>query len=113
MIPECVLLDIGEDDDDIEMKDKKKLEIDIEREEGRDYILDLNKRYILKNKAENYDIVPEIYNGKNVIDFVDINVKEKVEKIKIQELERERNDYYNLDLKQTEEDLNIHELAKK
>lgn len=29
------------------------------------------ENYLLKNEDEKYDIVPEIWNGKNVADFVD------------------------------------------
>lgn len=49
---------------------KMKLERDIEVEEGDDYILDLKKRYDLPDKIK-YDIIPEIWEGKNIADYID------------------------------------------
>ena len=62
----------------------RKLERDIELEMGDDYLLDVKKRYILSNDEEKYDVIPEIVNGKNIADFVDPEILERLE-----ELERE------------------------
>ncbi|ELA46517.1 small GTP-binding protein domain [Vavraia culicis subsp. floridensis] len=43
-----------------------------------DYYFDENKNYLV-NEDEKYDVMPEIYNGKNVMDFVDVNILDKVE----------------------------------
>lgn len=52
----------------------RRLERDIELEMGNKYFLDLKKRYLLKNEEEKYDVVPEIWEGHNVADFVDPNI---------------------------------------
>lgn len=54
-------------------KRKKKLERDIEEEMGDDYILDLKKHYDLPDEIK-YDIIPEIWEGKNVADFIDPDI---------------------------------------
>lgn len=52
----------------------RRLERDIELEMGNKYFLDLKKRYLLKNEEEKYDVVPEIWEGHNIADFVDPNI---------------------------------------
>lgn len=66
-IPESVMLkkqQLGE-------KRKRKLERDIEMEEGDDYVLDLKKHYVEIPEEERYDIIPEIWEGHNVADYID------------------------------------------
>ena len=53
---------------------KKKLAKEIEQEMGDDYRLDLQEHWILDNEEENGDIVPEIYLGKNIADFIDPDI---------------------------------------
>lgn len=62
----------------------RKLEKDIVLEMGDDYILDLKKRYLLANSDEKYDDPPEIFEGKNIADYIDPDIMERLE-----ELERE------------------------
>lgn len=38
-------------------------------------MLDLKKNYMLKNDDEKYDVIPEIWNGHNIADFVDEQVQ--------------------------------------
>lgn len=52
----------------------RKLERELELELGSKYFMDLKKHYILKNPEEKYDIVPEIWEGHNILDFVDLDV---------------------------------------
>lgn len=52
--------------DDGDEKPKRKLERELELEQGRDYYLDLKKHYLLKNEEEKYDVVPEIWEGHNI-----------------------------------------------
>jgi nucleolar GTP-binding protein len=64
---------------DVDLSDKRdecirKLERELELEMGDQYVLDLKKHYLLKNEDEKYDIVPEIWEGHNIADFVDPNV---------------------------------------
>lgn len=53
---------------------KRKTERDLHQELGNAYNLDLRKNYLLKNSDEKYDIVPEIWEGHNIADFVDPEV---------------------------------------
>ena len=55
-------------------KPKKKLEKEIEQEMGDDYHLNLQQHWILDNDEEKGDIVPEIYLGKNIADFIDPDI---------------------------------------
>ncbi|KAJ2899445.1 Nucleolar GTP-binding protein 1 [Coemansia aciculifera] len=48
------------------------------------YNVDLKKRYMLASDEWRHDIIPEIMNGKNVADFIDPDIEEK-----LAELERE------------------------
>lgn len=79
-IPEGVLkkraaMDLVEDAMD-EEKPKRKLERELELEQGRNYKLDLKKYYLLKNEDEKYDKIPEIWEGHNIADFIDPQVVE-------------------------------------
>ena len=51
------------------------------------YSADLRKNYMLDDDDWKYDIVPEIYNGKNVADFIDPEIDER-----LAELEREEDE---------------------
>ncbi|CAJ0936219.1 unnamed protein product, partial [Mesorhabditis belari] len=56
----------------------RKLEREIELEMDDDYVLDLKKNYLLKNPDEKYDIVPEIWEGHNLADFIDPEISNKL-----------------------------------
>lgn len=60
-------------DVDDEQKVIKKLERDLEMELGDDYILDLKKNYDLPDDFK-YDVMPELWEGHNITDFVDPDV---------------------------------------
>ena len=78
-----------------------------------EYVLDLRKTWDLKNPEEANDVIPEIWNGKNVADFVDPDILEKLEALEKEEEEREKSGFYKLDAMQfDEDDMEIHELAK-
>ena len=78
------------------------------------YILDLRKTWDLKNPEEAADIIPEIWEGKNIADFVDPDIMEKLEKLEKEELEREKSGFYKLDaLEFDSDDQEIADLAKK
>ncbi|XP_070507369.1 nucleolar GTP-binding protein 1 [Chironomus tepperi] len=80
-IPECVL---QKREIDNVIKQKRKLEKDIEEEMGDDYTLDLKKHYVTIPEEERYDIIPEFLEGHNIADYIDPDIFEKLE-----ELERE------------------------
>jgi len=67
-------------------KEKKKLEKDLEQENGGAgvYSASLKKHYILANDEWKEDILPEILDGHNVADFLDPDILERCE-----DLERE------------------------
>ncbi|XP_066375737.1 nucleolar GTP-binding protein 1-like [Miscanthus floridulus] len=67
-------------------KEKKKLEKDIENENGGAgvYSASLKKHYILANDEWKEDILPEILDGHNVADFLDPDIQ-----VRCEELERE------------------------
>ena len=74
---------------EIEGAPRKKLERDIELEEGDDYFLDLKKNYLLSDESQKYDAIPEIFEGKNVADYVDSDIEQKLEEIEREEEMRE------------------------
>lgn len=74
---------------EIEEAPRKKLERDIELEEGDDYFLDLKKNYLLSDESQKYDAIPEIFEGKNVADYVDPDIEQKLEEIEREEEMRE------------------------
>ncbi|XP_073001246.1 nucleolar GTP-binding protein 1-like [Typha latifolia] len=67
-------------------KEKRKLEKDLENENGGAgvYSSNLRKHYILENDEWKEDIMPEILDGHNVYDFIDPDILQRLE-----ELERE------------------------
>lgn len=54
---------------------KRKLEKDIAEEMGDDYVLDLKKNYDLPEDYK-YDIIPEIWEGHNIADYIDPDIFE-------------------------------------
>ena len=73
---------------------RKKLERDIELEMGDDYFLDLKKRYQLDNEGEKYDVVPEIFEGKNISDYIDPDIMARLEELEREEEMREEAGVY-------------------
>jgi len=53
------------------------------------YNADLRKNYLLDNDDWKYDIMPEIYNGKNVADFIDPEIDERLAELEREEEELE------------------------
>lgn len=54
---------------------KRKLEREIEEEMGDDYVLDLKKNYDIEGDQK-YDIIPEIWEGHNIMDYIDPEIFE-------------------------------------
>ena len=86
---------VAETEDQTVAPPKKKLERDIEVEMGDDYFLDLKKHYLLTNEEERYDIIPEIFEGKNIADYIDPDILERLEKLEREEEMREEAGVYN------------------
>jgi len=84
---------------------KRKLEKDIEEEMEDEYILDLKKNWDLKNKEEKYDIIPEIWEGHNIADFVDPDVLKRLDELEKEEGLREAAGFYNSDESDADEEM--------
>merc|ERR1719447_2083615 len=94
-------------------KSKNKTERDIEIEEGDDYGLDFNKRFMLANPDEKYDVIPEHWNGHNIADFVDPDIMAKLDELEKEEL-REKSGYYDIESEEDDENMKeIRQLAGK
>jgi len=76
---------------------KKKLERDIELEMGDDYFLDLKKNYLLSREEEKYDVIPEIFEGKNIADYIDPEIWQRLDELERDEEVRETAGVYNSD----------------
>ncbi|KAJ3357188.1 Nucleolar GTP-binding protein 1 [Allomyces javanicus] len=66
---------------------RPKLERDLEVEQGGPgvYSVDLKKKYLLANPDWMYDAIPEIMDGKNVADFVDPEIEERLAALELEE----------------------------
>ncbi|KAJ3638134.1 hypothetical protein MTP99_001540 [Tenebrio molitor] len=73
---------------------KRKLEREIELEEGDDYVLDLKKTYTEIPEEERYDIIPEIWEGHNIADYIDPEIFDKLEALEREEEIREETGMY-------------------
>lgn len=79
-------------DGDAEMgADGHKLERDLEKEAGGYglYDVDMRKHYDLRNPDWKYDIIPEIMDGKNIADFIDADIWQKLEALEKDEIDAE------------------------
>ncbi|KAL4903677.1 hypothetical protein BDW74DRAFT_155963 [Aspergillus multicolor] len=79
--------------------DRKKLERDIEEENGGAgvYNIDLKKTYTLANDEWKHDKIPEVWNGKNIYDYVDPDIEAKLAALEEEEEKLEADGYYESD----------------
>lgn len=77
--------------------DRRKLEREIEEENGGAgvYNVDLKKWYDLADSDWNHDKIPEFFHGKNVADFVDPDIEEKLAALEAEEERLEAEGYYD------------------
>lgn len=75
-------------------KAKRKLEREIEEELGDDYILDLKKNYDIEGDQK-YDIIPEIWEGHNISDYIDPEIFDKLNELEKEEQLREETGMYD------------------
>lgn len=75
-------------------------------------MLDLRKTWDLKNAEEAADAIPEIWEGKNIADFVDPEIMTKLAALEAEEEEREKSGFYDLDMEMDSDDEEIRDLAK-
>ncbi|EIW83366.1 GTP binding protein 4 [Coniophora puteana RWD-64-598 SS2] len=76
--------------------DRRKLLRDVEIEEGGAGVfnMDMKQDYLLANPDWNHDIIPEIMDGKNVADFVDPDIAEKLEALEREEEKLQAEGFY-------------------
>ena len=94
-------------------KQKKKTERDLELELGDDYSVDLKKNYDLPVDFK-YDVIPEIWENKNIADYIDPEIMAKLEQLeREEELRIEAGIYDKEEDDDDEETKEIHRLANK
>lgn len=95
-IPEAVKTMKKYDKNDPE---RRKLERDIEEENGGPgvYSFDLKKNYDLANDEWKHDKIPEVWNGKNIADYVDPDIEAKLQALEEEEEKLEAEGYYDSD----------------
>jgi nucleolar GTP-binding protein len=79
--------------------DRPRLAREIEEMEGGAgvYNVDLKDRYILDNEEWKHDKVPEVFDGKNVYDFIDPDIEAKLAALEEEEEKLEADGYYDSD----------------
>lgn len=88
-IPESVLRKRKEG-----LRVKRKLEREIEEEMGDDYVLDLKKNYDIEGDQK-YDVIPEIWEGHNIADYIDPEIFNKLNDLEKEEQLREEAGMYD------------------
>lgn len=89
---------------------RRKLLRDIEEENGGAgvYNLDMKESYDLADADWNHDKVPEFFKGRNVADYVDPDIEEKLAQLEVEEERLEKEGYYDeSDSMEDEEDANV------
>ncbi|PPQ80201.1 hypothetical protein CVT25_003554 [Psilocybe cyanescens] len=79
--------------------ERKRLQRDIELEQGGPGVYNINMKqdYLLANPEWKMDIMPEIWEGKNVADFVDPDIAEKLEALEREEEKLQAEGFYDSD----------------
>lgn len=79
--------------------ERRKLARDVEEENGGAgvYSVDMRADYLLKNDEWKYDAIPEIFDGKNVLDYVDPDIEAKLAALEEEEERLEAEGYYESD----------------
>ncbi|XP_078048421.1 nucleolar GTP-binding protein 1 [Augochlora pura] len=91
---------------------KRKLERHIEEEQGDDYVLDLKKNYDIEGDQK-FDIIPEIWEGHNIADYIDPEIFEKLNQLERDEQLREEAGMYDYKVPELSETMKeIVQLAK-
>lgn len=85
-IPEAVLQKRQQASEMVEAMERR-LARDVEADNGGAgvYSVDLKKPYLLKNDEWKYDIIPEFMDGKNIADFIDPEIEEKLARLDAEE----------------------------
>ena len=86
-------------------KEQKKLLREIELELGDDYIVNLQQEWDLANPEHKNDIIPEIWEGHNIADYIDPDIMAKLEELEKEEAMREAAGYYDNESSEEDEDM--------
>jgi nucleolar GTP-binding protein len=78
---------------------RRTLERDLEEENGGAgvYSFDMQRDYTLANPEWNHDKIPEVWNGKNIYDFVDPDIETKLAALEEEEEKMQADGYYDSD----------------
>lgn len=112
MIPEAALNKPKYDPND---PNRPRLEKDVEEENGGAgvYQPDYKAAYLLDNDEWKHDIIPEILEGRNVYDFIDPDISEKLQALEAEEERLEREGFYESDDEElNDEEQDIHDKAE-
>lgn len=79
--------------------DRRKLARDEEAEEGGAGVFNINmrKEWLLKIDEWKSDIIPEIWEGKNIADFIDVDIEEKLDALEREEERLIEEGFYDSD----------------
>ncbi|KAL4073746.1 P-loop containing nucleoside triphosphate hydrolase protein [Scleroderma citrinum] len=79
--------------------ERRQLLRDVEAEEGGPgvYSINIKSNYLLANPEWKMDIMPEIMDGKNIADFIDPDIAEKLEALEREEEQLQAEGYYDND----------------
>lgn len=100
---------------DPEDPERRITERDIQESHGGAGVhnIDMKKNYILANDEWKYDTIPEIYEGKNVADFIDPDILNSLEKLEREEEKLEADGFYEeSDEELEDEDAEIRKVAQ-
>jgi len=77
--------------------ERRRLARDVEEDEGGAgvYNVSLREQWILKNPDWKYDKIPEVFDGKNVADFIDPDIEAKLAALEEEEERLEEQGYYD------------------
>ncbi|XP_077215397.1 nucleolar GTP-binding protein 1-like [Tasmannia lanceolata] len=109
--PPCVPQAVLEAKERKNAEEKRKLEKDLENENGGAgvYSANLRKNYILADDEWKEDIMPEILDGHNVYDFVDADILQRLEELEREEGLRLRGEAEEDDFEMDDQDLTTEE----
>ncbi|XP_041459037.1 nucleolar GTP-binding protein 1-like [Lytechinus variegatus] len=112
--PPCIPAAVVARKNAMETERKKRSLRDEELELGDDFVLELHREWDLKNEEEKTDIIPELWMGKNIADFVDPDIDAKLAELEEEEAMREAAGVYdNEESSEDEEMKEIRITAKK
>lgn len=110
-IPDAVLNRVKYDPTD---PNRIRLERDIQEENGGAgvYNINMKKNYLLEKDEWKEDKIPEVFNGRNVYDFIDPEIEAKLQALEDEEEQLEASGFYQEDEDlEDEEDVETHDKA--